>query len=215
MTQSLPLPYVYKGTNPETNEFYFGSRWGNKVPAYQDLGFEYFTSSKIVEPIFEEFTWEIIEEFETGDEAYDYEQLLIFESWNTKGLLNKHCTHGKERWRITGHTDEAKDKISKANKGENNGMYGKGLSGENAPMHGKHHTEEAIKIMSEAKKGEKNPMFGNHHTPEACKKISESMKNKPKLTCPHCGKECAPSPAKGYHFDNCKQKIVEVRNGIS
>lgn len=37
-------------------------------------------------------------------------------------------------------------------------------SGENAPMYGKHHTEEAKKKMSDAKKGkytgENNPMYG-------------------------------------------------------
>ena len=245
------LPYVYKGTNPETNEFYIGYREANKVPAGQDLGFEYFTSASKVKERFDQFQWEIVAEFATGDEAYDYEQLLIFESWNTEGLLNKHCTHGKERFRLTGpFTDEHKEKISKSMKGENNPNFGKDRSGENNPMFGNHHTLEACEKMSKAKKGENHPMFGNHHTSEtkqkiskvmkgryvsdetkekiskarkgktgetapnygnhhteeARKKISESLKGKPKLTCPYCSKECSPSNAKQWHFDNCKQK---------
>jgi len=50
-----PLPYVYKGTNLETNEFYIGSRCVNKVPAKEDLGFEYFTSAPKVKERFDQF----------------------------------------------------------------------------------------------------------------------------------------------------------------
>ena len=44
------------------------------------------------------------------------------------------------------------------------------FKGENHPMFGKHHTEEARKKMSENLKGEKHPLFGKH--------LSESTKNK-------------------------------------
>ena len=43
-------------------------------------------------------------------------------------------------------------------------------------MWDKHHTEEARKKMSEAKKGENNPMWDKHLSEEARKKMSEANK---------------------------------------
>lgn len=80
------------------------------------------------------------------------------------------------------HSDEAKKKISEVSKkfwqdpeylkkmknrpkqcGEKNGMYGDHrFSGENHPMYGKHHTEEAKQKISARMKGENNPFYGNH-----------------------------------------------------
>jgi len=53
------------------------------------------------------------------------------------------------------HSDDTKTKISDAKKGENNPMFGK--TEENHPWFGKNHTEESIRIMSEAKKGKPRP----------------------------------------------------------
>lgn len=89
--------------------------------------------------------------------------------------------------------EEAKRKISEANKGENNYMYGR--TGENNPLYGKHLTEEhkrklsevhkgkhaseeTKKKMSEAHKGENNHFYGKHHTEEAKRKVSEANKGK-------------------------------------
>ena len=105
------------------------------------------------------------------------------------------------------HSEETRQKISEANKGDNHPMYGKYHTeetkqkmskikkGENNPMHGNHHSEEvkqkiregnkgkhlsneAKQKISEAKKGENNPMYGNHHSEEAKQKISEARKGK-------------------------------------
>ena len=132
------LPYVYKGTNLKTGEFYFGYREANKVPAHLDLGIKYKTSAPKIKERFDEFQWEIVAEFATGIEAYDHEQLLIFESWDIDGLLNKSCFHGKERFRGS-------------------------FLGESNPFHGKKHTPETCKQMSENHadvSGENNPMYG-------------------------------------------------------
>lgn len=51
--------------------------------------------------------------------------------------------------------EETKQKISNARKGNNYGMIG-----ENAPMYGKHHTEEAKQKISNALSGENNPSYG-------------------------------------------------------
>ena len=91
------------------------------------------------------------------------------------------------------HSDEAKKKIGEASKklwkdpeylkkmknrpkqcGEKNGMYGDHrFAGENHPMYGKHHTEEAKQKISARMKSENNPMYGKTHSLETRKKISE------------------------------------------
>jgi hypothetical protein len=77
----------------------------------------------------------------------------------------------------------------------------------------KHGKEEGQKIWdeinrkrSENLKGDKNPFFGKTHSDETRKHLSEKAKNRPKLTCPHCGKQSQPGMAKRWHFDNCKLK---------
>ena len=56
-------------------------------------------------------------------------------------------------------SDETKKKISKARKGKNYGLVG-----ENSPMYGKHHTEEAKRKISESQLGVNHHMYGKHHT---------------------------------------------------
>jgi len=77
-----------------------------------------------------------------------------------------------EVWLGRKHTQEAKDKISKANKGK--------LIGEKNPWYGKSPTEEIRKKMSQAKKGKQrgkdNPFFGKKHPPELQAQMSESVK---------------------------------------
>lgn len=62
------------------------------------------------------------------------------------------------------------------------------LSGENAPMYGKHHTEETKRKISESRvkyiedhpdctSGENNSMYGKHHTEESKRKMRESLKS--------------------------------------
>lgn len=101
-------------------------------------------------------------------------------------------------------SDEMKRKISKANSGKNNGMYGSNQSGKNNPMFGRHLSEESKKQISNSmkgkNKGKNNPMygkghlikgkkhqfFGKHHSEESKRKISESMKERLKSFGPNC-----------------------------
>ena len=64
------------------------------------------------------------------------------------------------------HTDEAKERMSKA------------LSGENHPNYGKHLSKEQKKKMSEVHKGEKNPNYGKHFSEEHKNKLSTANKGK-------------------------------------
>lgn len=184
-----PAPYVYMCVNKDTNEFYIGYRYKNvDNNTTSDADFpEYKTSSKKVNPVFDQFDWIILAEFFTAEDAYDFEQQTIYENWNNPLLLNESCQHGHKRFkRPEGWTlsEDARQKISNANKGktfteewkqeqrkrfsgENNPMYGKP-----SPFKGKHHTEESKAKLREAAK---------HRPPvsdETRKKLSDAGKGK-------------------------------------
>jgi hypothetical protein len=103
------------------------------------------------------------------------------------------------------HSEETRKKISELNKGiPKSEEHKKNLSGENNGMFGKTHSDEAKGEMVHV--GSDNGMYGKIHSSETRKKISEAAKNRPKVTCHHCGKTGVNGNMKRYHFDNCKQK---------
>lgn len=61
-------------------------------------------------------------------------------------------------------------KVSKANSGKNNPMFGK--IGEEHPAFGRKHTQEAKQKLSEAHKGENNPMYRKKHSEDTMRKMS-------------------------------------------
>lgn len=67
--------------------------------------------------------------------------------------------------------------------------------GSNNHFHGKKHTKESLsKIQSIVDK--RDPDYYN--------RIGKILANRPKLSCPHCGKEVDERNAKRWHFDKCK-----------
>jgi len=161
-------PYVYFGYNPVTGEFYIGYREANTKPSHLDL-FEYRTSSKIVQPFFDQMIWTILAEFENGDDAFDFEQRLIGENWNNSLLLNKQyrlpngrkrfkskkgCNKGKVPWnKGIPQTAEQREKNAISHRGQ-----GKGIK--KGPF-----TNEHKKKLSAAHRGiSKGPMSTEHKT---------------------------------------------------
>lgn len=93
------LPYFYHIVNTKTNQFYFGYRCKNKHSAFEDLGCYYFTSNPVIQKNFTD--WEIHEvlEFNTKEEAYDYEQNAIRNNVGNELMVNKHYVRfGKSRF---------------------------------------------------------------------------------------------------------------------
>jgi len=86
--------------------------------------------------------------------------------------VNGHNWTGKKR------SEENRLKLSIANSGKNNSMYG--LKGKDSPRYGKKHTEESIGKMKEYWKGKNagcdNPMWGVERPDGTRRKISESLK---------------------------------------
>ena len=173
------LPYVYKAVNKESNEFYIGVRWGNKVPSNQDLGIKYFTSSKRVKPISEEFDYFVLAEFFNKDDAIQYEQDLIEENWTDPLLLNKAIQVSKH-FKCEGHTPETCEKISNAHKGREHWNKGKKLSKEHrqklsiAAAKQTHSEETKEKIRKKAlgnKRGLGNKSRTGYKTSEETKSV--------------------------------------------
>lgn len=71
---------------------------------------------------------------------------------------------------------------------------------------GKSASLETRRRMSEALKGENHPLYDKLASAEIRRKMSAAKKGipKPRVICPHCGKEGGEPVMKRYHFDNCK-----------
>jgi hypothetical protein len=95
----------------------------------------------------------------------------------------------------TKHDKSTKEKMSLAKKGKKPNNYGK------------KHSTKRIMPKSVCEKISKT-LTGIVHSEESCKRRSQTMKGKPKpkVTCPHCGKEGGKPVMIKSHFDNCKQK---------
>lgn len=143
------LSYVYKLTHILTNQYYFGFRSANTVPANLDLGIKYFSSSKTIKEIgFNNFKFEIIAEFFKKEDAYDFECELIRKHIDdplnlNKALKGKLCPIRKFT------TSEHKSKLS-------NALRGKKLSKEAVQKRQKAF-QETLKKMS---KEERSKKFG-------------------------------------------------------
>ena len=207
--QDLPLSYVYRLDNPVTGEFYFGFRKANKVPASQDLGIEYFTSSKYVEPRFHEFNYTIIQEFNDPFEAYDLEQFLIYQERKNPLMMNRRCHHGsKSRFSTIGTScseesnakrsasmkgrpmsEEHKTKISSANKGKSKGPQ----------------SEEHKAKLSTANKGKSTSKQSRAKMSAAKIGIPKSEEHKAKISSANKGKSTS---------EETKAKISASKKGV-
>lgn len=129
------------------------------------------------------------------------------------------------------HTDEEKEKISLSHKNRwvnlsevERERVSKNMSGENNPMFGKTHTEEARNKISKSKIGSSvsdenkkklsKRMKGVPKSENQKEKISKSLKSLNNIICPHCGKEGSPLAFKQYHFGNCLKNPNLTENEI-
>lgn len=96
----------------------------------------------------------------SNEELNDLESqtIKLFNTFHRKDAFN--YTKGGEGTLGRKHTEEEKNKISKAISGENNPMYGK--KGENHPAYGTKRSEETRKKMSEANSGRNHPQWKDY-----------------------------------------------------
>lgn len=85
----MARPYVYRCEHKETKRFYIGYRRANELPAAEDFGIHYFTSCPEVRDYFEDYTFEILSEYDSSLMAFEVEQRLIYECRYDDLLINK------------------------------------------------------------------------------------------------------------------------------
>jgi hypothetical protein len=183
--------YVYKITNNVTKQFYYGSRTENirknRKPE-EDLWKFYFTSSKIVKQMIEEygidsFDHEIVFKDINYENCFWKEQQLIFESKDNPLRLNKayvNPTTGKKVLTSFNESEiERKNRISKMSKSK------KGKFNSNGHF-GLKHSEETKQKMREAQlklnyshSEETKQKMRRKKSQDHIEKISNTLKGKP------------------------------------
>lgn len=171
-----PTPYVYMCVHKTTGEFYIGYREKNVYlnrTSDTDLPL-YRTSSKYINPVFEEYHWHIVAEFVDGASAYDFEQVLIQEHWHNPLLINRQY-HAVEdtRFRNAGHSQETRQKLRKPKPPrslEHCANMSKAKQGKKRPPR----TEEHCRNISMAKTGSKRPPVRE----ETRKRLSDAGKRR-------------------------------------
>ncbi len=123
------LPYTYIIVNTTTSEYYYGSRFKNTLPARQDLGKRYLSSSKVIKAQIRDFglsafTFTVLFEGEHSVDSYYWlEQLLIMTHIADPKCLNQQYVDpntNTKKWSTAGlkTSDEVKLKMSIASKGK-------------------------------------------------------------------------------------------------
>ena len=195
--------YVYVIVNKINLKLYFGSHsWeGTGVdPNYYGSGKiikqavkKYGKDNFIIQPIkfydtveeCRKAEEELLNKYNIADNPYCYNlknSAIGSEKGKNNPMYGKHHTDATRRKMSQASkgralSDEHKQKISRAKKGEKHPNYGK--RGKGTPMYGKHHTEETRQKLSQAKKGENNPMYGRTRTENTRNKIAIANGGKP------------------------------------
>jgi len=161
--------YVYKITDPITNEYYIGSRSCNATPSEDDYMGSYIRwkpedESRLVKEI-------LSDKFDNRSDAILYEASLIRE--NIDNELNRNYHIPSERFATAGIplTDKHRTLISKTfieksiSVGENNGMWGKHHSESAKHLQrlkklGKPLSEDHRNKIASINSGETHPMYG-------------------------------------------------------
>jgi len=200
----LAYTYLIKCPNGKS---YYGYRAANKTSPEDDLWQHYFTSSKVIQELREqysddEFIATVDKTFATAEEAFEYETKFLTENDCVKSddWLNRQCfpmfNDNKGR-KMPERSEEHRRKLSEAHKGKklseehrrklSEAHKGKKLSEEHKrkvseAQKGREFSEETRRKISEANKGKKLPERSEEHR----RKLSEAAKgNKNRLGMKH------------------------------
>jgi group I intron endonuclease len=148
--------YTYQIKNLINGKTYIG------VHSTDSLNDDYMGSGKQLKPAFKKYGKEnffkiILCFFDTVNEAYEEEKFLVNEEW-IKSKDNYNIAIGGNGGDFG---DEVRKKISLANSGKNNGMYGKKIS------------EKTREKLQKKLSGKNNPNYGKQHSQETKNKIRE------------------------------------------
>ena len=181
---------------------------------------------------YKSFSYSVIFEFESREEAYLKEQELLDLYFGKEDYLM--CNPNATRPPVL--FDESNGMFNKGFKlsGENNGMYGKNHLNSSIQKMKDSWTDERLTFASEKFMGDNNPSkrldvrqkisesrLGDKNVMKrqdvkdkmigSCKKTNELKKlngipRYKTVHCPYCNKEGAANNMSRYHFENCKNK---------
>jgi len=183
----LAYTYLIKCPNGKS---YYGYRAANKTSPEDDLWQHYFTSSKVIQELREqysddEFIATVDKTFATAEEAFEYETKFLTENDCVKSddWLNRQCfpmfNDNKGR-KMPERSEEHRRKLSEAHKGKKLSEEHKRKVSE--AQKGREFSEETRRKISEANKGKKLPERSEEHR----RKLSEAAKgNKNRLGMKH------------------------------
>lgn len=196
----MDKPHIYKITNNVNGKFYYGVHNGSNTDTYMGSG----VALKKAQNKYglNNFSKEILLWFDTVEEAYEYEAVIVNEKMVKSdncynlciggyGARGQDCSGEKNNFYGKSHSKESKDKISSSKKGQ------KHTESTKVKIRSYRHTDDAIENISKKLKGIKR-------SDETRKKMSDIKKIK--VECPHCGKVGSSGPMKQWHFNNCKHK---------
>lgn len=210
--------YIYLTTNKINNMKYIGKHYGELQDSY--LGSGIILKKAIEKYGKENFEKQIlcITNSEEENCLKEKEYISLYDATNNPMFYNIH-EGGSGGNTTAGYTKEQKEnlkrKLSIANKGEKNGMYGKNHTEETKHFlsywaefirdNSVYQTEEFRNKMSKLTSGEKNGMYGKKHSEESKKRMSESHKG------------LAVGENNGmygkHHTEESKKKMSEAKKG--
>lgn len=187
------IPYTYLIVNTITNQKYYGARWSSNCHP-DDLWKTYFTSSKYVKQMIEEygldaFKFEIRKTFDDVDSCRKWESTVLRrlkvttnENWINKNINGIFLPYGKQS------QEQVKKRISKLK--------------QTLKQNPRKLSEETKQKISKSSKGKEKPMTKEHIEKLHCHTNNSSI-----VTCPHCGKSGQFTNMKRWHFDRCKKNL--------
>jgi hypothetical protein len=184
------LPYTYLIKCPNGKQYY-GYRYANEVPPNEDLWKVYFTSSKLIKELREQYNDDsqfvaIVDKvFETAADARAYEEKYLTENncVESDDWLNR-VNYG-HKWHYRPETEEehlaASERLKKYYEENPHPWTGRNHSKETiekirATKTGTKATEETKRKKSIAVTGENNPMYGRKQSEETKRKIATKAK---------------------------------------
>ena len=197
----MDKPHIYKITNNINGKFYYGVHNGSNTDTYMGSG--RLIKKALNKYGIDNFSKEILMWFDTMDEAYEYEGVVVNQKTVDNPMCYNLCLGGMGSSGFK-HSEEAKKAISKSLIGHKRNVGNK-LSKKTKDRMSKAHkgkikTDEHCKNLSKALKGKKRPNSNfSDKAREAMRKV-----NSLKVECPHCGKVGSQGPMKQWHFNNCK-----------
>ena len=157
--------YIYKVTHEPSGRFYIGQRVCRKGGKIDE---SYWGSGAVWKKILKkyplaEFTREVLAFADNPEVLNQLEEVYVGDLFET----DTNCVNLKSGGDQFIFSDDVKKRISVANTGEKNGMYGKKHSEETKKKIAQKHTgmraSDATKQkLSEMRKGKRNPMYGTH-----------------------------------------------------